>query len=69
MSNLGRYRNAIRWGILLIQLGRKSPGLVGKRMQRSLSEVPSRRDHPPYPASVSVLRLRKQRRAQQLRLN
>lgn len=71
MSNLGRYRNVIGWGSLLIRLGRKSPGLVGKKMQRSLFEAPSARDHPDPgpPASVSVSRRRKQRRAQQLRLN
>lgn len=68
MSNLGRYRSAIGWGSLLIQLGRKSPGLAGKRTQRSLAEAPSRRGHPP-PSPISVSRLRKQRRAQQLRLN
>ena len=44
----------IGWGSLLILLGRISPGLVGKKTQRSLFEAPSTRDHnpPAPPASV-----------------
>ena len=61
MSNLGRYRNVIGWGSLLIRLGRKSPGLVGKKTQRSLFEAPSTRDHPhPGPSSLSLCLERKE---------